>query len=100
MKFYGGILGSTMKNWLNFGGDLGILRRVNEQKENTIIVVAYPDPGAGNDPRLFFSSGGGGGGEGEGSSLSPPRLNILTVGNMGVMICLNQGGLRSQSASS
>ena len=32
MKFYGGILGSTMKNWLNFGGDLGILRWVNEQK--------------------------------------------------------------------
>ena len=32
MKFYGGVLGSTMKNCLNFGGDLGILRRVNEQK--------------------------------------------------------------------
>ena len=26
MKFYGGVLGSTMKNGLNFGGDLGILR--------------------------------------------------------------------------
>ena len=26
MKFYGGVLGSTMKNWLDFGGDLGILR--------------------------------------------------------------------------
>ena len=26
MKFYGGVLGSTMKNRLNFGGDLGILR--------------------------------------------------------------------------
>ena len=26
MKFYGGVLGSTMKNLLNFGGDLGILR--------------------------------------------------------------------------
>ena len=26
MKFYGGVLGSIMKNWLNFGGDLGILR--------------------------------------------------------------------------
>ena len=26
MKFYGGVLGSTtMKNWLNFGGDLGII---------------------------------------------------------------------------
>ena len=35
-----------------------------------------------------------------GSSLSPPRLNIFTVGNMGVMICLDQGGPRSLSASS
>ena len=26
MKFYGGVLGSTMKNWLNFGGDMCILR--------------------------------------------------------------------------
>ena len=33
-------------------------------------------------------------------SLSPPRLNIFIVGNMGVMICLSQGGLRSLSASS
>ena len=59
-------------------------------KKNTIIVVAYPDRGAGNDPKLFFLGG----------SLSPPRLNIFTVGNMGVMICLGQGGLRSLSASS
>ena len=64
MKFYGVlVLGSTMKNWLNFGGDLGILRWVNEQK-NTIIVVAYPDRGAGNDPKLFFWGGMGGGGGG------------------------------------
>ena len=34
-----------------------------------------------------------------GGSLSPPRLNIFTVGNMGVMIYLGQGGLRSLSAS-
>ena len=53
MKFYGGVMGSTMKNWLNFGGDLCILRWVNEQK-TTIIVVAYPDRGAGNDPKLFL----------------------------------------------
>ena len=32
MKFYGGVLGSTVKNWLNFGGDPGFLRWVNEQK--------------------------------------------------------------------
>ena len=70
-------------------------------KKNTIIVVAYPDRGAGNDPKLFFFFFffflGGGRGEG---SLSPPRLNIFTVGNMGAIICLGQGGLRSLSASS
>ena len=51
-------------------------------------MVAYPDRGAGNDPKLlnFFLGGV--------ASLSPPRLN------MGVMICLGQGGLRSLSASS
>ena len=63
-------------------------------KKNTIIVVAYPDRGSGNDPKLFFCFVLGGG------SLSPPRLIIFTVGNMGVMICLGQGGLRSLSASS
>ena len=97
MKFYGRVLSSTRKNWLNFGGDLGIVRWVNEQK-NTVIVVAYPDRGAGNDPEpfffffFFFLRGVG--------SLSQPRLNIFTVGNMRVMICLGQGGLRSLSASS
>ena len=35
------------------GGDLGIVRWVNEQK-NTVIVVAYPDRGEGNDPEPFF----------------------------------------------
>ena len=25
MKFYGDVLGNTIRNWLNFGGDLGIL---------------------------------------------------------------------------
>ena len=61
-------------------------------------MVAYPDCGAGNDPKLFFCcclEGGGGGG-----SLSPLRLNTFTVGNMGVMISLGQGGLHSLSASS
>ena len=53
MKFYGRVLSSISKNWLNFGGDLGIVRWVNEQK-NTVIVVAYPDRGAGNDPEPFF----------------------------------------------
>ena len=87
-NFMGGVLGSTVKNWWNFGGDLGILRWENEQKD-TIIVVAYPDCSAGNDPNfyffiLFLFFGGGGG------SLSPPRLNSFTVGNMGVMICLGK----------
>ena len=47
----------------------------------------------GNDPELFFFLIRVG-------SLSQPRLNIFTVGNVGVMICLGQGGLRSLSASS
>ena len=64
-----------------------------------MIVVAYQDRAAGNDPKsfflfLFFFLFFGG------VSLSPPRLNIFTVGNMGVMICLGQGSLCSLSASS
>ena len=62
-------------------------------------MVAYPDRGEGNDPEpffffffFFFFRGVG--------SPSQPRLNIFTVGNMRVMICLSQGGLRSLSASS
>ena len=60
-------------------------------------MVAYPDRGEGNDPEpffffFFFFRGVG--------SLSQPRLNIFTVDNMGVMICLGQGGLCSLSASS
>ena len=67
-------------------------------QKNTIIVVAYPDHAAGNYPNfILFFCGVGGGGEG---SLSSPRLNIFTVGNMGVMICLGQGGLCTLSASS
>ena len=58
-------------------------------------MVAYPDRGADNDPELFFLFFLRGVG-----SLSQPRLNIFTVGNMRVMICLGQGGLRSLSASS
>ena len=51
MKFYGEVL--SRKNWSNFGGDLGIVRWVNEQKIS-IIVVAYPDHGTGNDLEPFF----------------------------------------------
>ena len=54
MKFYGGVLSSTMKYWLHFGGDLRILRWINGQKKPTIIVVAYPDSGEGNDSFFFF----------------------------------------------
>ena len=60
-------------------------------------MVAYPDRGEGKDPEpfffFFFFLGGVG-------SLSQPGLNIFTVDNMGVMICLGQGGLRCLSASS
>ena len=52
-------------------------------KKTNVIMVAYPDRGAGNDPEpfffFFFLRGVG--------SLSQPRLNIFTVGNMRVMIC-------------
>ena len=65
--------------------------------KNTVIVVAYPDRGEGNDPEPFFFFFNFFRGVG---SLSQPRLNIFTVRNMGVMICLGQGGLRSLSASS
>ena len=65
MKFYVWVLGSTMKNWLNCGGDLGILRWVKEQKSHH---------NSGGIPRslcrywsqffffFFFLGGGGGGG--------------------------------------
>ena len=32
INFYGGVLGGTMKKWLNLGGGFGLLRWVNEQK--------------------------------------------------------------------
>ena len=51
-------------------------------------MVAYPDRCVGNDPKPF------------GVSLSPPRLNIITLGNMGVMMYLGQGGPHSLRASS
>ena len=56
-------------------------------------MVAYQDRGEGNDPEPFFFYFR------EVGSLSQPRLNIFTVGNMRVMICLGQGGLHSLSAS-
>ena len=59
MKFYGRVLSNTRKNWLNFGGDLGTVRWVNEQK-NTVVVVASPDRPAGNDPEPFYLLGKGG----------------------------------------
>ena len=35
---------------------------MSKRAKNTIIAVAYPDHGAGNDPKPFFLGGGGGGG--------------------------------------
>ena len=35
-----------MKNWLYFGGDLGL----DEWAKHTLVVAACPDRGAGNDP--------------------------------------------------
>ena len=65
-----------------------------------IIVVAYTDRGAGNDPKLvilfyfyFFivlrRRGVGG------IVFHHQGSTFFTVDNMGVMICLGQGGLRS-----
>ena len=59
MTFYVEVWGGKRKNWLNFGGDLRVLRRVNEQN-NTIIVAACSKWGAGNDPetlKLAFRQG-------------------------------------------
>ena len=55
-------------------------------------MVAYPDRGAGNDPKPFFLGGG--------VVFHHQGSIFFTVGNMEVMICLGQGGLRSLSASS
>ena len=38
-----------MKNWLSFGGDLDLLK-ISKWARNTILAVAWSDPGAGNDP--------------------------------------------------
>ena len=46
-------------------------------------MVAYPDRGAGSDPKLFFFFFFLGG-----VSLSPPRLNIFTMANMGEVMFL------------
>ena len=52
MTFYDGVQSSKRKNWLNFGGDLGLLRCVNEQN-NSIIVAACLKWGPGNDPEAL-----------------------------------------------
>ena len=50
MTFYGRVLSSTRKNWLNIGGDL-VYCKMSKWAKNTVIVVAYPDRGEGI---LFF----------------------------------------------
>ena len=52
IKFYRRVGSGTIKNWLNFGGDLSLLRWVNEQN-NTLIVVAWPERAADNDPKAL-----------------------------------------------
>ena len=52
MTFYGGVWGGKRKIWLKFGGDLSLLRWVNEQHVESV--------GAGNDPetlKLAFHQG-------------------------------------------
>ena len=87
MKRYGGVLRSTVKYWLNYVGDVGILRWVNELKKHH---------NGGSIPRSWCRQWS----KTFGVSLSQPRLNIITLGKMGVMICLGQGCLHSPSASS
>ena len=48
MKFCAGVLGCTIKNWLKFDGDLGLLRWVNEQTKLNIS-CSIPDWGADKD---------------------------------------------------
>ena len=67
-------------------------------KKNTIIVVAYPDRGAGNDPEPFFFFFFLGGRSGQ--SFTTKAQHFHSGQYMRVMICLGQGGLRSLSASS
>ena len=50
MKFYGVVRVGTIKNCLNVGGSLGL---INKGAKNAIIVVAWPDHGAGNDPEAL-----------------------------------------------
>ena len=45
-------------------------------------MIAYPDCGADNDQKLFFFFFFLRGGRGD--SLPTPRINIFTMGNMGV----------------
>ena len=66
-------------------------------KINTVIVVAYPDRGEGNDPELFFFLGGWVIFHNQGSTF---LLWAIYNNSMRVMICLGQGGLCSLSASS
>ena len=54
-------------------------------KKNTIIVVAYPDRGAGNDPKLFYLFFLGWVG-GWGVVFHHQGSTFLQGGNMGVMI--------------
>ena len=85
MKFYGGVLGGTMKNitfwWWSRSS------KMSKWTKYTIITVAWPDQGQVMVQNLW------------GYNLLPPRLNNFTVDNMGVMICLSQGGLSSPSVS-
>ena len=48
MKFHRVIGGGKVNKWVNVGGSLGIVRCVNEPQKS-IIVVAYPNRGAGDD---------------------------------------------------
>ena len=52
MKFHARLLGGTMQNWFKFGGDLCLLRWLNEQKkrQNSCSMIRC---GAGNDTQAL-----------------------------------------------
>ena len=58
MKPYGGVLGGTMKNSLDFGGDLILIlvfwdEYYCKRTAKHMIVVVGPDRRAGNDPEAL-----------------------------------------------
>ena len=82
--------------------------KMSKWEKKTIIAVAWPDRGAGNDLEplgiAFYHQGNAMHSRGIVTLLQPGNFTSLythdTVDNTGVMICFGQGGLRSLGALS